>query len=368
MQADNQASTKHIQVGLAERSYPIYIGQQLLPQLAALLPSLPQQICIITNATVAEHYLATVQAALPAECTVIVHYLEDGEHAKSLTSYGAVMDALIDASFNRDCAILALGGGVVGDLAGFVAATYQRGVDFYQIPTTLLAQVDSSVGGKTAINHPGGKNLIGAFYQPKAVVISIDCLNTLTPRDFACGVAEVIKYGIIHDAAFFAWLEQNQASLAARAPAALVHAISRACEIKAEMVAADEREQGVRALLNLGHTFGHAIEAECYEDWRHGEAVAAGTVIAAHFMQQANELSAADYQRIEQLLQAFELPVRAPLLAESRWQQRMQRDKKVQAGQLRLVLPTRIGHAELRKVSDWPAVWAAIAALSETSQ
>lgn len=368
MQADNQASTKHIQVGLAERSYPIYIGQHLLQQLATLLPNLPQQICIITNATVAEHYLATVREALPEHSTVIVHYLDDGEHAKSLSSYGAVMDALIEANFNRDCAILALGGGVVGDLAGFVASTYQRGVDFYQLPTTLLAQVDSSVGGKTAINHPGGKNLIGAFYQPKAVIISIDCLHTLTPRDFACGLAEVVKYGIIHDADFFAWLERNQSALQAREAEALVHAISRSCEIKAEMVAADEREHGVRALLNLGHTFGHAIEAECYEGWRHGEAVAAGTVIAAHFMCQTAALSEAAYTRIEQLLQAFDLPVRAPALAESQWQQRMQRDKKVQAGQLRLVLPTRIGHAEMRTVNDWPAVWAAIQALSETSQ
>ncbi|WP_418055188.1 3-dehydroquinate synthase [Pseudidiomarina terrestris] len=366
MQVDSQALIHRIDVGLAERSYPIHIGRQLFSELPTLLTSLPTQLCIITNPTIAAHYLPALRAALPDDATVLVHEIADGEHAKSLSSYGDVMDTLIAASFNRDCAILALGGGVVGDLAGFVAATYQRGVHFYQLPTTLLAQVDSSVGGKTAINHPGGKNLVGAFYQPQAVVISTDCLNTLSERDYACGLAEVVKYGIIYDADFFAWLEDNVAGLNAREPEALAHAIRRSCEIKAEIVAADEREQGLRALLNLGHTFGHAIEAEYYNSWHHGEAVAAGTVIAAHYMLQQGELAAVDYQRIEALLQAFHLPVRAPHLSELQWQQRMQRDKKVQAGRLRFILPTAIGRAELRTVTDWSGVWQAISAVTET--
>lgn len=357
-----------IRVGLAERSYPIYIGRQLFEQLSQLLPKLPKQICIITNATVAAHYLEPVLASLGAEHTFLIHEIEDGEHAKSLASYGAIMDALIAHSFNRDCAIIALGGGVVGDLAGFVAATFQRGVDLYQFPTTLLAQVDSSVGGKTAVNHPGGKNLIGAFYQPQTVVISTDCLSTLEPRDYASGLAEVIKYGIIYDADFFAWLEANQAKLNTRDSKALSYAIRCSCQIKADIVAQDEREQGLRALLNLGHTFGHAIEAELYEDWRHGEAVAAGTMIAAEYMRQQGELDAAAVSRIETLLKAFALPIRAPKLAETRWQELMYRDKKVQAGALRLVLPTAIGNAELRTVTDWPSVWSAIEAMTESSQ
>lgn len=368
MQVDSQTLIHRIDVGLAERSYPIHIGRQLFSELPTLLSDLPKQLCIITNATIAAHYLRPLRAALPDDATILVHEIADGEHAKSLSSYGEVIDTLIAASFNRDCAILALGGGVVGDLAGFVAATFQRGVDFYQLPTTLLAQVDSSVGGKTAINHPGGKNLVGAFYQPKAVVISTDCLTTLSNRDYACGLAEVVKYGIIYDAAFFSWLEENVERLNARQPQALAHAIRRSCEIKAEIVAADEREQGLRALLNLGHTFGHAIEAEYYTSWHHGEAVAAGTVIAARYMLQQQELGEPEYQRIETLLQAFNLPIRAPQLSEALWQQRMQRDKKVQAGRLRFILPTAIGQAELRTVTDWPGVWQAISAVTETTR
>lgn len=367
-QATHQGQLSRIRVGLADRSYPIYVGWQLLQQLPQLLPNLPKQICIITNATVAAYYLAPLREQFSSDHVLLVHEIADGEHAKSLASYGEIMDTLIAHSFNRDCAIIALGGGVVGDLAGFVAATYQRGVAFYQLPTTLLAQVDSSVGGKTAINHPGGKNLIGAFYQPQSVVISTDCLNTLEPRDYACGLAEVVKYGIIYDADFFSWLENNQAKLNARDTNALNYAIQCSCQIKADIVAQDEREKGLRALLNLGHTFGHAIEAECYETWRHGEAVAAGTMIAAEFMQQQDELSAADVSRIEALFKAFALPIRAPQLSEAQWQQRMYRDKKVQAGELRLVLPTSIGSAELRTVTDWPSVWSAIEAMTESSR
>ncbi len=365
MQADPQTLIHRIDVGLAERSYPIHIGRQLNSELPLLLSNLPQQVCIITNATIAAHYLAPLQAALPSDRTVLVHAIADGEHAKSLTSYAEIMDTLIAAGFNRDCALLALGGGVVGDLAGFVAATYQRGVDFYQFPTTLLAQVDSSVGGKTAVNHPGGKNLIGAFYQPKAVFIYTDCLNTLSSRDFACGLAEVVKYGVIYDAEFFSWLEQNQAQLLARDPETLAYAIKRSCEIKAEIVAADEREQGLRALLNLGHTFGHAIEAEYYHSWRHGEAVAVGTVIAAHYMRLQEQFTESDYQRIVRLLKNLGLPTQAPALDELKWQQRMQRDKKVKSGRMRFILPTRIGHAEMRTITDWSAIWQAISAVTE---
>ncbi|RUO53413.1 3-dehydroquinate synthase [Pseudidiomarina homiensis] len=367
-QAPHQGHLSRIRVGLADRSYPIYVGRQLFQQLPQLLPNLPKQLCIVTNAVVAAHYLANVRDQLGPQHDVLVHEIADGEHAKSLTTYGEIMDSLIAHSFNRDCAIIALGGGVVGDIAGFVAATYQRGVDFYQLPTTLLAQVDSSVGGKTAINHPGGKNLIGAFYQPQSVIISTDCLATLEQRDYACGLAEVVKYGIIYDADFFAWLEANQQKLNARDAQALNYAIQRSCQIKADIVAQDEREQGLRALLNLGHTFGHAIEAEHYATWRHGEAVAAGTMIAAEYMRQQDQLSATAVERIEVLLQAFALPTRAPRLSEVQWQQRMYRDKKVQAGELRLVLPTGIGAAELRTVTDWPSVWSAIAAMTESSR
>lgn len=367
MQATNSHFSR-INVGLAERSYPIYIGRQLFEQLPQILPNLPKQICIVTNATVSAHYLQSVRHALGDTHDLLVHEVADGEHAKSLTSYADIITALINRSFNRDCAILALGGGVVGDLAGFVAATFQRGVDFYQLPTTLLAQVDSSVGGKTAVNHPGGKNLIGAFYQPRAVVINTDCLTTLAARDFASGLAEVVKYGIIYDLDFFAWLEANQAKLKARDTEALSYAIQRSCQIKADIVAQDEREQGLRALLNLGHTFGHAIEAEHYDSWRHGEAVAAGMLIAAEYMYQQGELQVSTKARIEALLQAFDLPVRAPKLPEARWQELMYRDKKVQAGALRLVLPTDIGTAEVRTVTDWSSVWSAIDAMTESSQ
>ncbi|EKE80876.1 3-dehydroquinate synthase [Idiomarina xiamenensis] len=349
-------------VQLDERSYPIFIGPQLLDQAAELLPELAQrQLLIVTNHTVGDLYLVRLQQQFSA-ARVLVHYIGDGEQFKSLDSYAAIMSDLIGAGFNRDCAVLALGGGVVGDIAGFVAATYQRGVDFYQIPTTLLAQVDSSVGGKTAVNHPGGKNLIGAFYQPRAVLIDCDVLNSLAPRDFYCGLAEVVKYGIIHDADFFGWLEQQQQALLARDSATLQYAIASSCRIKADIVAADEREQDVRALLNLGHTFGHAIEAaNDYNQWRHGEAVAAGTVIASRLAVAMQLLSASDFRRIVALLQALQLPVKAPAMPWETWLQYMQRDKKVKAGKLRFVLPTAIGKSKLLTDCDEELVAAAIA-------
>lgn len=368
MQTPSKSSLQRLQVGLNERSYPILISPGLLSDFTQSLVEagveLPQQIAIITNAQVSALYLPTIRRSLDDnqgdDKTVLVHSIGEGETAKSLTSYSEVMDALIAASFNRDCMVIALGGGVVGDLAGFVAATYQRGVRFLQIPTTLLAQVDSSVGGKTAVNHPSGKNLIGAFYQPEAVIIDPNVLASLSDRDYACGLAEVVKYGVMYDAKFFAWLESNARALQHRQMAAVQYAIKRSCEIKAEVVAADEREASVRALLNLGHTFGHAIETEYHATWRHGEAVAAGMVIAATYMAQQGELAEADVARLRRLLKLFELPVRPPQMQEALWHTHMHRDKKVQAGQLRLVLPTQIGAACVRKVTDWQGVYQAI--------
>ena len=363
-------SLQTLLVGLNERSYPIHIGAGILTQAATLLhnphqhSSLPQQVFVVTNATVAEHYLEPLQNALSGH-QVEVFMVPDSEQAKSIEIFAQAQEQLCHLGFNRDCAIIALGGGVVGDLAGFVAASYQRGVDFYQIPTTLLAQVDSSVGGKTAINLQGGKNLVGAFYQPQTVLIDTQCLTTLADRELSCGLAEVVKYGIIADAEFFQWLEHQQSALLARDPAALTHAIRRSCEIKAEVVAEDEREQGRRALLNLGHTFAHAIETAFHQrhdhnSWHHGEAVAVGMVIAARLMQLKGELEPTAVDRIESLLQALGLPTRAPKLELAQWQQLMQRDKKVKAGQIRFILPTAIGQAEIRTESDWSLIAQAI--------
>ncbi len=363
MQNTTQQIHQVVTVGLDERSYPIIIGSHLLANLTQHMVALPKQILIISNPTVAELYLAIVKQALVGH-EVVVHLIGDGEQYKSLQHYGEVMDTLMAWGLNRDCAVIALGGGVVGDLAGFVAATYQRGVAFYQIPTTLLAQVDSSVGGKTAVNHPDGKNMIGAFYQPLGVLIDSHCLTTLSDRDYTCGLAEIIKYGIIYDADFFAWLEQHTDDLMARDTTALSYAIARSCAIKAAIVAADETEQGVRALLNLGHTFGHAIEAHDYDNWRHGEAVAVGMLMATEYMLQQQQFSHTDATRIVELIRRCGLPTQAPNITEESWRSYMLRDKKVKGGQLRLVLPTAIGAAELRVVSDWSSVYQAILAVS----
>jgi len=336
-----------VTVKLAERSYPIDISPKALRSAANLFPGSPRQILIVTNPTVAEHYLQPLLSVLHSH-HVEVFNMQDGEEYKSLTTYADIMQQLISAGFNRDCAIIALGGGVVGDLAGFVASTYQRGVDFYQIPTTLLAQVDSSVGGKTAINHPLGKNLIGAFYQPLAVLIDTDCLQTLSARNYRSGLAEVVKYGVIYDAEFFSWLEDHVDELRNRDTAALTYAIERSCAIKAEVVAADERESGIRALLNLGHTFGHAIEAAThYGEWTHGEAVAAGTVIASKLSEVTQKLSSSDFRRVVDLLNQLGLPIKAPQMPWQDWLSYMQRDKKVKDGKLHFVLPTAIGSAEV---------------------
>ncbi|MGC1816354.1 MAG: 3-dehydroquinate synthase, partial [Casimicrobiaceae bacterium] len=272
-----------LSVGLGDRAYPIRIGSGLLSQAGELLAIEPRtRMVIVTNAVVASHHLAPLKAALRDRgAQVDVVLLPDGEAHKNLSTLNDLLTRLLELRAERGTTVVALGGGVIGDIAGFAAAVYQRGMPFVQVPTTLLAQVDSSVGGKTGINHPLGKNMIGAFWQPRAVLIDTDCLATLPDRELRAGLAEVIKYGAIRDAGFFAWLEANMRALLARDAAALAHAIHRSCEIKAAIVAADERESGERALLNFGHTFGHAIEAaQGYGAWLHGEAVAAGMVCA----------------------------------------------------------------------------------------
>lgn len=341
---------KQIQVDLGERSYPIYIGQNLMNDSEALSRYLlKKRILIVTNETVAPLYLNQIQEVMVSFGEVESVILPDGEQFKDLTHLDAIFTALLQRNYGRDSVLVALGGGVIGDMTGFAAACYQRGIDFIQIPTTLLSQVDSSVGGKTAVNHPLGKNMIGAFYQPQLVLIDTQCLHTLPAREFAAGMAEVIKYGIMWDGKFFQWLENNVQALKRLETEALVYAISRCCEIKADVVSQDETEQGVRALLNLGHTFGHAIEAEMgYGNWLHGEAVAAGTVLAAQTARSLGLIDESIVCRIVQLLQAFDLPVSAPESMDfDSFIQHMRRDKKVLGGQIRLVLPTGIGQADV---------------------
>ena len=337
----------NIHVELGERSYLIHVASNNLQCLTSLLPDLKQSILVVSNPTVSELYFSQLRESL-SDHRVVLFNMEDGEQYKSLKSFESVTNRLIEEGFSRDCAIIALGGGVVGDLAGFVAATYHRGVDFYQIPTTLLAQVDSSVGGKTAINHPQGKNLIGAFYQPKAVVIDLNCLMTLNERDYRSGLAEIVKYGIIYDAEFFCWLEKHTDKLSQRDEQTLQYAIQKSCQIKAEIVAQDERESGIRAWLNLGHTFGHAIEAATeYGTWTHGEAVAAGTIIASKLSEKTQRMSSSDFRRVLNLLSALKLPIKAPHMPLANWLSYMQRDKKVKDNRINFVLPVGIGRAEV---------------------
>ncbi|HEY5930550.1 MAG TPA: 3-dehydroquinate synthase, partial [Burkholderiales bacterium] len=294
-----------VSVGLGDRSYPIHVGKGLLARPELLLPHLSQpRVAIVSNSTIAPLYLKPLCKVLEhAGIEIVQAIVPDGEEHKNWQTLNAIFDVLLSRRVERKTTILALGGGVVGDLAGFAAASYQRGVPFIQLPTTLLAQVDSSVGGKTAINHPLGKNMIGAFYQPKLVLGDIATLDTLPERELSAGLAEVIKYGLIMDLPFLDWLETNIAKLRARDPEALIHAVVRSCENKAKVVAADERESGERALLNLGHTFGHAIEVGLgFGTWLHGEAVAAGTLLAAELSRRMGMLDAADVKRIESLM------------------------------------------------------------------
>jgi 3-dehydroquinate synthase len=333
-----------IVVALGSRSYPIHIGPGLLdrPDLYGLEA---KHVLIVTNEVVAPLYLERVQSALRG-LTLDTLILPDGERHKTLSSFMTVIDRLIDGRFHRDCCLVALGGGVIGDLTGYVAASYQRGVDFVQVPTTLLAQVDSSVGGKTAVNHPRGKNMIGAFHQPIAVLADTGTLASLPPRELAAGLAEVIKYGVIVDAQFFTWLEDHIDDLKRLDAAALTHAIRRSCEIKAQIVAEDEREQGRRALLNLGHTFGHALEAlGGYERWLHGEAVGLGIGLAARTSVALGWLPLRDCERIEKLLARAGLPTAVSGVDSGELLEHMRGDKKADRGGLKLILIRALGEA-----------------------
>ncbi len=346
--------TTTLQLDLGERSYPIHIGPGLLSMPELITPHIRgRQVMVVSNETVAPLYLARVEEAL-AGFTVNSVILPDGEEYKTLEVLNRIFDALLENRYNRSCCLVALGGGVVGDMAGFAAACYQRGVDFIQIPTTLLAQVDSSVGGKTGVNHPLGKNMIGAFHQPRCVLADTDTLNTLDDRQLSAGLAEVIKYGLIRDAAFFAWLEDNIDRLLARDTDALVQAIHTSCQCKADIVAADERESGQRALLNLGHTFGHAIETGTgYGNWLHGEAVATGMLMAADLSARHGWLGSRDVERIRRLLVRAKLPVTAPPeLGRERFLELMAVDKKAVDGGIRLVLLDAIGKAVVRDDFD----------------
>lgn len=335
-------------VGLADRSYPIHIGSGLLGRADLLLPHVPhKKTMVVTNTTVAPLYLETLRSMLQSHgVDVISTILPDGEKYKNIETLTLIYDALLTNRCERSTPLIALGGGVVGDMTGYAAATYLRGVPFIQIPTTLLAQVDSSVGGKTGINHPLGKNMIGAFYQPQVVLADIATLNTLPDQELRAGIAEVIKYGLIRDPSFFEWLEMNMERLLARDAEVLQYAIARSCQNKAEVVAADERESGERALLNLGHTFGHAIETGMgYGAWLHGEAVAAGTIMALDLSYRLGWISEQDVTRVRHLFEKAGLPVTAPALGVEKYQQLMGLDKKVMGGKIRFVLLKAIGRA-----------------------
>jgi 3-dehydroquinate synthase len=346
-----------LKVELGDRSYPILIGEGLLRQ-----PELVRQhvvardILIVSNTTVAPLYMESIAGALGGH-RIVETILPDGEAHKTLTTVSRVLDVLVANRFGRDSMVVALGGGVVGDMAGFAASCYQRGVPYVQVPTTLLAQVDSSVGGKTGVNHPGGKNLIGAFHQPSAVLADTATLATLPVRELRAGLAEVIKYGLICDAPFFDWLEANMDRLLAADPAALAHVVQRSCEIKAQIVGVDEREQGDRALLNLGHTFGHAVEsATHYTRWLHGEAIGAGLLMAAAMSHECGLIEAAPVDRLRKLLERVGLPVKIDGVPPGVALEHMRIDKKVQSGRMRLVLLRAIGDSFVTADYSEPAL------------
>ncbi|MDZ7854423.1 MAG: 3-dehydroquinate synthase [Halomonas sp.] len=346
--SDSSKGPRTLEVALGERSYPIHIGPGLLGDPQWLSPYLAgRQVMVVTNETVAPLYLERLRQGLAADLEVRELVLPDGEATKIVASVERVWDALLAAGFNRRCTLIALGGGVIGDMVGFAAACYQRGVAFVQVPTTLLAQVDSSVGGKTGVNHPRGKNMIGAFWQPRAVLIDTDTLATLPPRELSAGLAEVIKYGLIRDADFLARLEAEMDALRGLDAAALTRAIERSCTLKAEIVAEDETEQGVRALLNLGHTFGHAIEAhQGYGNWLHGEAVGAGMLMAAELSCRLGWLSDKEVARIRAIIEAAGLPLAAPAdMSVEDFLTIMRLDKKNLDSRLRLILLRTLGGA-----------------------
>ena len=340
---------QQVRIELGDRSYPILIGQGLIPQMAGMPLPKAHAALIVTNTTVGPLYAQALREALaPQYAQVSTVVLPDGEAHKTWQTLQMIFDALLARGSDRKTVLYALGGGVVGDITGFAAACYMRGVPFVQVPTTLLAQVDSSVGGKTAINHPQGKNMIGAFYQPQLVVCDLATLRTLPPRELSAGLAEVIKYGPIADMDFLAWIEANLSALLAREPAALAHAVRRSCEIKAAVVGQDERESGLRAILNFGHTFGHAIEAGLgYGEWLHGEAVGCGMVMALHLSQELGGVDAAFVERCTRLIAAAGLPTVGPRLGAQRYLELMRLDKKSEAGEIRFVVISEPGRAEL---------------------
>lgn len=349
----NAAQRTELRVDLGTRAYPILIGSGLLDD-AAIWNAIGSGVALVTSDRIAPLFLDRVTRSLEeAGKRVLKVILPDGEATKNWKTLNCIYDALLAARCDRKTTLIALGGGVIGDMTGFAAATYQRGVSFVQIPTTLLAQVDSSVGGKTGINHPLGKNMIGAFHQPLLVVIDTTVLASLPEREYRSGLAEVIKYGFIYDAEFLDWLDANLEHLLARDANALAHAVRRSCEIKAEIVAQDEREKGMRAWLNLGHTFGHAIEAGVgYGAWLHGEAVATGMVIAASLSASLGHISTADAERVRTLVRRAGLPVTAPALGIDRYLELMRVDKKAEAGEIRYVLLKALGEAFVAAIPD----------------
>lgn len=355
---------QRLTVPLGDRSYPILIGNDVASALGAELNEIgfPEKVAVISNPTVDALYGEVVCKQLSESgFDVFQSNIPDGEEYKDSVHLESIYDALIGSGFDRGCGLIALGGGVVGDMAGYVAATFLRGIPYVQIPTTLLAQVDSSVGGKTAINHRLGKNLIGAFYQPELVFIDINTLNTLEPREVSAGLAEVVKYGVIRDSDFFCWLENNATRLRERDPQALIHAVKRSCEIKADIVRQDEKEGSIRAFLNYGHTFGHAIEhLTGYGQWKHGEAVAVGMLVACKISVMLGYCRQDDYERLFSLVHQLELPIEPPDFPLESYVDSMKRDKKVNKGALTLVLNNGIGEATLYKAEDVNSVFSQI--------
>ena len=354
-------------VDIKDQPYPIHIGAGLLDRADLITPHLAQKrVAVVTNTTVGPLYSARLRAALAAsgvESFEIV--LPDGEIHKNWQTLNQIFDQLIEKRCERKTTLIALGGGVVGDMTGFAAATYQRGVPYIQIPTTLLAQVDSAVGGKTAINHPQGKNMIGAFYQPKLVLADTELLNTLPKREFSAGMAEVVKYGLIRDLPFFEWLEAHMGKIMVREPATLIHAIYESSRNKAEVVAEDEKETGIRAILNLGHTFGHAIEtATGYNTWLHGEAVAMGIMLAADLSWREGSLPFDNIARIRAVLQSAQLPTSPPTVSFDTYWELMTRDKKITNGNLNFILMDSIGSSQIRPNVPRETVRATLSAVS----
>ncbi len=355
-----------ITVPLGNRSYPIIIGASILDSLGKHLLEInfPKRVAVISNSVVGQLYSEVVRKSLrEADIEFLEIILPDGEEFKTLQTLEQIYNQLIRNNFDRSTGLIALGGGVIGDMVGFAAATFLRGVPFVQVPTSLLAQVDSSVGGKTAVNHSLGKNLIGAFYQPEMVLIDVETLNSLDPREVAAGLAEVVKYGVIKDKAFFEWLEKKYSDLQACQTDALIEAVKRSCQIKADIVEVDEKEGSIRAFLNYGHTFGHAVEAlSGYGQWKHGEAVAIGMVVAARISLQQGLCNSDDVARIVALLKSLNLPVEPPEYSLEDYVAAMQRDKKVKHGTLTLVLNQGIGSVTLAQVPDISAVFSKILA------